>query len=341
MQQLITNAIGDVVQHRFWVAFGVAIVPPLLHTAFTLLKLGFREGMRWVKNDPAFSLFALIMLPLLSSYLAEAVDERLVQEAPHSTLMLAVFLLAATVVVFQDAIGNHSIQPPAYFRSVDAIATDVSIRSALPKPSDEIFRLAREGTSPHQGVDAANRYAQRHPSWRTPTEFVRNASAAAWMMVATNVVAAIFASGLLWYTLVLVLTRTNPLMPHSRNTIALVYSLALLWFPLRLYAEWYTNYYGLRHLRRYDALLVLAILALFGLVALAVALKPEEPLPQAFALVQLMGAGLVGVASIWKPEVIAKVAAWFEGTRPASYAVIGIAWFATIWVMFSSISLSH
>jgi hypothetical protein len=94
----------------------------------------------------------------------------------------------------------------------------------------------------------------------------------------------------------------------------------MLWFPLRLYSEWYAGFYTFRSLRHYWTFWFLGVVAIVGVLLVAIILKPGAVSIGlgAFSTVLLL---IFGLVARLRPEALGYAAVVFEEMPLVPYVI--------------------
>ncbi|HVR40653.1 MAG TPA: hypothetical protein VMU84_16275 [Thermoanaerobaculia bacterium] len=291
---------------------------------------------RLLKNDPAFGFFTPLVFPLAMGVLAKtaatgwpALSDR---QQPALIGVFVVFALLATLLIHADMkIGPLE---PYMLRSDDALVHEAEVRGKLRTLYREIHtgdlpadqrKIATDeiGGLQRAAHERSRELAAGFGSWR---DLRKRGAGVAFAQVFVNCIVATGCAALFAWLLIaayraLIATTPEKLTDALRNeaiAIAaandanmLCVGLLMLWFPLRLYSEWYTGFYTFRGLREYVTFWFLSVVAVVGVLLIAIILKPGA-----------LGLGMTafgttvmivfGLFAKLKPELVGYAAVVFE-----------------------------
>jgi MFS family permease len=316
---------------RFLVTVSLTVLPPLAYTATAIFLAPLDDGLRWSKNDPAFSLFALFILPILFGLLVSCIDWTAIREWGDRISLYTTFgvLTVCGLVVVAADVTKERPQPdeprpsaltaPLLLRDhAAALAMERTLRSHLPQPrhvlisneTDAEKKAASDAEAKYETT--RKKYSDIYPGWTTFRELCQRGGILAWLGLATNVVAALFCAWVLCYLLILVRVRRF-YKASNVDSLIVVLSFALLWFPCRVYSDWYANFYTVRStLVSYGAFWLAAALAVLAILLLVVVLSRQKPLSKTIGTASAV-LGVGGTSAVaWKPAIAFYAAEAFE-----------------------------
>jgi hypothetical protein len=116
------------------------------------------------------------------------------------------------------------------------------------------------------------------------------------------------------------------------DALILIYGLLIIWFPLRMYSEWYINYYSLVHFKDYAAFWFLLIVAVLAIPLLVIVLKPGRPV-MVFSTVNGILLATLGLINQFKPAWISAMAIFLESLPFSYYVAISLLIFVVLSVI--------
>ncbi len=328
------------IDRRFLLTVAVAALPPLAY-AGTVLAYGGAHGPEWLKNDPAFSVFALCILPVLFGLFVTAIDWKAVRAWPDRRSLGVVFALltACGLAVVAGDVPQRRVEldepgamtAPLLLREHEAaLHMERALRSQLPLPRDVLIQ-GEDDAQKNAAAEAERRcraarraYVTRFPGWTSFEEFLSRAGLLAWLALLTNLVAALFCAWGLCYLFVVVRVR-RAYRASSSESLIVVLSFALLWFPCRVYSDWYANFYAVRDtLVSYGAFWLMGAFAVIAILLLVVALSPERQLSRVVGTLSATLGAVMGIALAVKPNVAFHAAEAFERAAAPFVVVLAI-----------------
>lgn len=319
----------------FWgmgVTFGVAALYPIS----ILINLG-ADGVRWIQNDPAYSFFVLLILPVAVGVFTRTFNPQIVGKLPKQQRMALLGLLVimegfAVFLASQEAFRGPTVAPimlkePETALSLDRCLRDCihGIRADNPQVCsqagcpDGVSRLlvGAAETADGKALEIYGETAGASP-FATYRDFFSRGSVTAYVASFFDVFSGVFVMLILWYIIVLVTSRRLR-DPAMNDAVIVVYGLLLLWFPARLYSEWYIHFYSVSHFSAYFAFWFLLLVALVSIPLLVLLLKPGRPV-LVFTTVNGIVLTLLGLLSHFSPDWMRAIARGLE-TMPFAYFV--------------------
>ncbi|MCU1266530.1 MAG: hypothetical protein JWM21_2848 [Acidobacteria bacterium] len=316
----------------FWIGFGIPFVVALLFpfsVEFCLPRS--TKPTRWIQNCPPFSVYMLAAFPIaMGIFTATIFNLKEINDingfavktygsvwALYASITALLFLFGlASKAVLHDftsrPVGPYILRGA---RAVEAFDKEKKLRDAakiigVRSRHDRTSRRkrARESKppSPSPEINARAEY-QKLVQLKSLGEIFKhgNLVAAAYLTVAwVGTVGCVF---YFWYVAVLVLS--NQTLPVGTVTkLLMVFILLITWFPMRVYMDWYQNYFhNPAWLKNSDGLIMGICLALAGLVFVLFISKPEA-IAIICAVVNALVLLFVGVAGRFKPHWLRAVA---------------------------------
>ena len=319
----------------FWVASVAAFVIAAAYPVALWVQCEPREAQRWIQNDIAFTVYVLWLFPLVVGLLVVSifpgirrhlgVRNRRILDVIAVVLVLAGLMVVATDVGRLDTDQLPVAVEPALLRGSEAMKLDASVRLPLRKQYAALLdtRFVNDEAKNKawiawdlQRAQAVTLYRQKFPGFRSVADVLNRGSAVACIKVLLNaivgVVLALIFAALVGGVMIVVRAPSTPL-----NTEALLvgYSVACLWFPMRLYSEWYDEYYSLSRLRSYPAFWVLVLAALLALALLVYLLKPSRVAVTIPSMAAAFGIVFTAIGAL-KPAVL-----WYLGAVVETFNV--------------------
>ncbi|MEA3231411.1 MAG: hypothetical protein U9Q05_06630 [Thermodesulfobacteriota bacterium] len=325
---------------RFSFGFLAIFSIGILYPVSILWKMGF-GGIIWIKNDPAFSCFVLFLLPLAAGIFFTIFDRRKITSLKRflrafSLIALIMFEVATIGFVLDDAVNTGtSIVPPFLLSDFgEAVVLDLKIRQQVPRPRQLMFQPK------YLAVDWTENYTQNVQPFQSIRDRLTRGSSTASIAVVINLVSGIFVVFAFWYIVIMMiwirpsdrlLVNTNTIHPprisdDEVEAIALIIAITLLWFPMRLYSDWYQDFYSLKKYSSYFMFWELMALVLFAIIGLIIMKIPDKLVKILTSLSALLTLILV-ILGEFKPEVL-----WFFWGVVESASLWGYVVF--VWLLF-------
>lgn len=331
-----------------WTAVGLALTG-VVYAILMWFELGFLETWTFVRNDPGKFVFHLLLLPLAAGSLVWAFPlaaARRCLESGGATRVLVVGV-AAVLVALAVAVGGYEAvdgfqtrrPTPTDIRQTTPFDTSIAARTAIldswrelhapdwrpivPRPeSQEPFSAERQKAYDTQLARVLG----------TKRDFWQQSSASAWWSALLNVTG-ILLIGAWAVTLLVVVLRLDIVADKARADLVIAFCAALaaaaIWFYLKIYSEWYINFFAVP-----ASSLPPLVIALTAAVLLSVAAvflqNAGKPLTW-FARIAALAGVATGVAAYWKPALMRTLA---EAYRSANDAAVAGLWFIAAFVVF-------
>lgn len=269
---------------RFGISWGITFVVALVFPIAILFNEGlpWTDRVRWIQNNLSFSVFLLIPYPLAVGVFASTFRVKDFAQLPARLKVpfagvLILLLSLALVTVIQDALKKESTIAPYELRDASgALELERRMRAAV-----QAKIKSGAGARAEYVADPRVRYfSSLQDLWARGSVATKWAKVLHWMGSWFGVI-------FFWYLLVVVgsTRKTHP----GKDRLILSFALLITWFPMRMYSEWYINFYVL-DLRSYQPFIIFSALAISGLVLVAVLLKPGS-------VVQIIS-GFIGAAVV-------------------------------------------
>jgi len=294
----------------FAVPFVLALAYPL---ALMLYLPKSTHPVRWIQNNPSFSVFLLSSFPVAVCVLSLSMSQDGVLgywfagggwQAWVAYLVLAVTLLIVTLIVVDD-FTRRPMAP--YVLKKNAAAQAARLEKELRDASDQ----------QNKSVAAKRSEYQKQVKLGTLKAVWARGGPIAYIHLALAWMATLVALTYFWYLVAASLsgiTLGQDLGDASKNKLVLVYLLLLTWFPLRLHTEWYQNYFHKKDwLRSYPAFWLLAVLGFAVLVLIVLIFKPGGAITVVSAL-NVVFVGALGLVGKLKPDWLRKIADFLQST---------------------------
>ncbi len=353
--------------HPFWIGFGIPFVIALMFPVSVEFCLpSSTKPSRWIQNLPPFSIYMLSAFPIaMCVFAATIVNLKEVNDinvfavktyGSASVLcgsiaaLLLMFVVASVAVLYDFTsrpVGPYILRRGA--RATEAFALEKELRDAAkatlsarararnrapsnpPLPRGRARRSLRAKSNPP--VPAISVKIERYQELvQLNLREIRthgNLVAAAYLSVAWfGTLGCVF---YFWYVGVLVLSNQS-LPAGTASKLMMIFILLITWFPMRVYMDWYQNYFHKPDwLWESHGLIMGSFLALAALVLVSFISKPEAIIvvcATVNATVLLFGV----VLGKFKPDWL-RAAAEFLQSLPFFY-------FFAVYVIFLFVMLS-
>jgi len=276
-------------------------------------------GFESLRNELAFTVYLPFIFPLAVAVFFTAFDPGFLRRAARSTQALLLLALVAFVLIIALAVIDGSRRPlclaPYMLQDSKAAATmQQQLRSALYSPHDSDFRTNDQGLK--LASSERQTYLQKYPPFRSFSDQAQRGSITSWVALALNLISTEFAIFYLWYLGALVVLRARA-KPAAVNDLVLVFALLVLWLPLRLYSDWYANFYDL-DLEHFGGFIVSVPAAFIAIVLLVGLIRPNAS-TRVFSVSSTILVALMGAIAKIKPEWLWDIGNAIEHLDPAFF----------------------
>jgi hypothetical protein len=287
-------------------SFLAASLPLALATGFLILvRLTYGpRALLLAFQDLGFGPFQVLLLPASVFAARQALSlagwrKLSPRERRCWTSILAALLLGVFLMSWRDA--RRAPSPPYARKDAQEVDTVHALRRSVLAASD-----------PRTRADSLRDQFVALPStqgFSSASDFVENASALGWYALALNILAFSYAVALFIY---LVFRSVHP-PPASTttkrlNNLVLAVAALTLWFPLRVFSEWFNNFYSL-DLTEFRALLPI-LLALISSIGLLARIARPETFEKWWKITTTIVGLIIGLAAYWNPEALFPLAAF-------------------------------
>jgi hypothetical protein len=297
----------------FAACFLIALAYPL--SVIVNLKSGY---WTWLQNEPAFSIFMPLLFPLAVAVFFTACDISPLWRATRLTRVfllsaLGVFIIFVIISAVSDSRRPLPLAPYMVKDSTAASALEVRLRKQLYDPHNRDFRTQEKGLK--LAREERQSYVEAFPTFKSFSDQIARGSSTSWITLALNILAFSFVAFYLWYLGMLVLLQSPS--PRAVNDLVLVYALLVLWLPIRLYSEWYANFYVV-DLSTFGAYAVSILAAVIALILLVGVIKPNAA-TKIFSISSTIVVAVTGAIGKVKPEWLWDIANTIEHIQPVLF----------------------
>ncbi|MHC4588708.1 MAG: hypothetical protein ACYTAQ_05060 [Planctomycetota bacterium] len=237
------------------------------------------DALRWLKNNPAFNFYVLLIFPLGASVFVQIVRS---PEIPNFFTwdflkthwymggVLLIFLAIGLIAAFDDL--NRKFVEPYMFRDHhDALLNERWGRNRL-----RVLRRRLQSQEPGEEKTAtvltefqekvSKDYSRQFRAFKNLRGLKKRGSICAWITLMLNSLIGVFVAGAFFCLSVIVVSQTGPgeqitLTDPDLDKLLAVSGLLVLWFPIRIYSDWYLHFYSLRWLKQYYTFWFLLVFA--------------------------------------------------------------------------------
>lgn len=286
----------------FVIAFVISLSYPIA-IFFCLPKSA--QPVRWIQNNPAFSIFLLSSFPAAVCVFSVTISGEVISYwLSPGTLrfwLSCVAILLTLVMVTLIVLDDFTSKPYAPY----ILKTKEAEQSS--RLEEELREASRTGARPKKFEDKRKEY-QRLVQLNSIRDIYARGGPVAYVHLGLTWITTLFVLAYFWYLVLILLTahhRTN--LPESeKEKLILIFVLLVSWFPMRLHTEWYKNHFHRKHwLRRYSAFWMLAFLGLVYMLLVIFILKPKGVI---LAILVALMEVLLAVIGKFKPEWLRSLA---------------------------------
>jgi len=302
-----------------FVVAGVSLLQPL--AVWISLQGNAGHAGRWIKNSPTFTLFMPVIMAFAAYVFVAALDWSGLKEVWRlkKISFLVVFggLWVCSIMFVSFDLERSPIEPFSRVWSGDAKDHPVVNELAAREPI-RIAQLADKSTEEVKPLQYAARTTleQAVPVFTGFADLWKSGSPAAWIAYVVNLIAAITVGSFFGY-LVLLLVFPNFLNKVKQASLVVVAGCIVLFFPLRLYSEWYLNFYSFDHISNYSVFWIFLVIAVLTVIMLALLNANRTTAQVLVSIVATVVSVVSGILAKWRPEVLTYVGHQIEKASPA------------------------
>ncbi len=308
--------------------------------------------LRWLKNNPAFNFYVLLIFPLGVSVFVEIVRWDEISEVmnlegleQHWYMggLLLIFVALGLIAAFDD-LGRKFVEPYMFKDHHDPLLKERWGRNRL-----RVLRRRMHSQAPDEGKNAtvltefqekvSKDYSRQFRAFKNLRGLIERGSICAWITLMLNSLIGVFVASAFFYLSVIVLGKINEEWSKEfLNRLLVIAGLLVLWFPIRIYSDWYLHFYSLRWLKKYYTfwfLLIVTVVAYSFLFVKSTNLGVTS--------ISFIGSGLLallGIIGKFKPEWLLYGADIIESMPArwyfASVFIIGFGFIITAFVLLAS-----
>lgn len=309
----------------FWVATGLGLLAATYPMSIMLeLRSRPEDLKRWLKNSPSFCVHTLLIVPVVAYIslpdLVRLPDSTGMSDAAEiklwsiSGLVFGGLLVTAFLGVFED-LRRPLGEPFRGRRGAVLKALDLESQTRSKVKARITYLRNLEKTDDTDKVKKAkeeiyleiNKYRDEVKPVGDLVSLFRSGSLASISAFFVNLPVTLFAGLLIWQIFNVGIFGPGP----GVENIILALGLMVLWFPMRLYAEWYNDFYHLQSLRTYYSGMGFCIAAVITYILLAINANRNSG-PMAFSVVLGAVVAVLGVLAKVKPDWIRGIACLAE-----------------------------
>ena len=292
-----------------WIGAGVFLSIGIGYLILLDIRMGWQRARRWIQHDPVCGLFLPFIFPIIIGKYFTFVRWSVIDPRQGITIIACDVVLVALIVLgailtLRNAADSRSVPAPYL------LTTREGIEAADDNHLANIEWLKRVGPTPLLQNAAIEDYRKLfQQKWRKPGLVAR-------FDIGMNLIVVICSVFMVWYLMPLVVIHKElkELDASAPSSLVLCAVLVGFWYPLRLYADWYLNFFSFKNIppARLAAFWTLLLLYLEGL-ALVFATVHLAKFPLTIAALQAGTAVLLGLVNVAKPGAVrALVFGWVE-----------------------------
>jgi len=279
--------------------------------------------LRWLKNNPSFNFYVLLIFPLAVSVFVDMVswynisifikgDNLALSWYIGGGSILLIFLAIGMIAAFDD-LARKFVEPYMFKDHYDPLIKERWGRNRL-----RVLRRRMRGQTSDEEESAklfaefqekvTKDYSTQFRSFKNLRGLIKRGSICAWITLILNSLIGVFIPSAFFFLSVIVLSKYELLtidLPdltkaNHGDTPLVIAGLLVLWFPIRIYSDWYLHFYSLRWLKKYYTfwfLLILTTVSYLFLFYLA-----EKPGVKSFSFIGSGLLALLGIIGKFKPK---------------------------------------
>lgn len=301
--------------------------------------------LRWLKNNPAFNFYVLLIFPLgVSLFYVEIVDSdkiskvlKVLKQYWYMGGVLLIFVALGLIAAFDD-LGRKFVEPYMFKDHHDPLLKERWGRNRL-----RVLRRRMHSQAPDEEENAtvltefqekvSKDYSTQFRAFKNLRGLIKRGSICAWITLMLNSLIGVFVASAFFYLSVIVLGNDK-----ASDRLLVIAGLLVLWFPIRIYSDWYLHFYSLRWLKKYYTFWFLLILTMVAYLFLF--LKSMNPGVKSFSFIGSGLLALLGIIGKFKPEWLLYGADVIESMPArwylASVFIIGFGFIITAFVLLAS-----
>jgi len=302
--------------------------------------------LRWLKNNPAFNFYVLLIFPLGVSVFVEIVDwdkvSKVLKQHWYMGGVLVIFVALGLIAAFDD-LGRKFVEPYMFKDHHDPLLKERWGRNRL-----RVLRRRMHSQAPDEGKNAtvltefqekvSKDYSTQFRAFKNLRGLIKRGSICAWITLMLNSLIGVFVASVFFYLSVIVLGNDEGEWIKVSDRALVIAGLLVLWFPIRIYSDWYLHFYSLRWLKKYYTFWFLLIVTVVAYLFLF--LKSMNLGVKSFSFIGSGLLALLGIIGKFKPEWVLYGADIIESMPArwyfASVFIIGFGFIITAFVLLAS-----
>lgn len=307
--------------------------------------------LRWLKNNPAFNFYVLLIFPLGVSVFVEIVDWEKIPEVMTLEVLkqfwymggvLLIFVAIGLIAAFDD-LGRKFVEPYMFKNHHDSLLKERwgrnrlrVLRRRMRRQASDREEIATVLTEFQEKV--SKDYSMQFRAFKNLRGLKKRGSICAWITLMLNSLIGVFVASAFFCLGAIVLWHDLLKRPDASDSLLVIAGLLVLWFPIRIYSDWYLHFYSLRWLKKYYTFWFLLILAMVAYLFLF--LESMNPGVKSFSFIGSGLLALLGIIGKFKPEWLLYGADVIESMPArwylASVFIIGFGFIVTAFILLSS-----
>jgi len=306
--------------------------------------------LRWLKNNPSFNFYVLLIFPLAVSIFVEIVDWdkisndmtlEILKQSWYMGGVLLIFFAIGLIAAFDD-LGRKFVEPYMFKDHHDPLLKERWGRNRL-----RVLRRRMRSQAPDEEEIAtvltefqekvSKDYSTQFRAFKNLRGLIKRGSICAWITLMLNSLIGVFVPSAFFFLSVM-LVFGKDWVKGPKDSPLVIAGLLVLWFPIRIYSDWYLHFYSLRWLKKYYTFWFLLILTMVAYLFLF--LRSTNPGVKSFSFIGSGLLALLGIIGKLKPEWLHYGADVIESMPTrwylASAFIIGFGFIITAFVLLSS-----
>ncbi len=236
----------------FWLAYFVCVALYVSYPITLFLSVDNSNAFRWLKHEPAYNLFALMVLPIAFALFVRTFEPRKILQGLGRNAKAVfsigfVFLFAISVYLgITDGLRKTVVQP-FYFEDVELYVTkEAKLRKTIEEQKEKNIKY-----------DSAIIENAKFANW---DYFIDNAGFIAYLSIFLDSFGYCFVFMYFWL-IAFIMAKNREMARSEKKNLALIFVLLITWFPMRIYSDWYLNFFQLSTIHNYSSFWIFLILA--------------------------------------------------------------------------------
>jgi hypothetical protein len=304
--------------------------------------------LRWLKNNPTFNFYVLVVFPLAVSIFVEVVAWNRIFSPKALEVLKQHWYMGGVLLIFVaigllaalDDLSRKFVEPYMFKDHHDPLLKERWGRNRLRVLRRRMRRQTHDKEENEKVVaefqeKLSKDYSTQYRAFKNLRGLMERGSICAWISLVLNCLIGVFIPSAFFYLSLIVFGNEWVIESKASESPLIIAGLLVLWFPLRIYSDWYLHFYSLRWLKKYYTFWFLLVLTIVAYLFLF--LRSANPGIMSFSFIGSGLLALLGIIGKFKPEWLLYVADVIESMPTrwylASLFIIGFGFIATAFVL--------